>query len=301
MVFRPHDKRQARAAIIAPVLNPDTRLNADLHCHSTVSDGVLAPGAVAARAAARGVELLALTDHDDVSGLAEAAAVAAAAGMGFVPGVEISVTWNGLSIHVVGLGIDPGHAPLVAGLAAIRAGRAGRAQRMADSLDAIGIGGALEGARRYAANPALISRTHFARLLVERGCAKDVRGVFEHYLVKGKPGYVEHQWATLSEALAWIRGAGGIAVLAHPGRYRIGREKMQTLAREFRDLGGEAIEVCSGAHTPEQTRDIARIARQFGLLASRGCDFHAPDESPVDLGAMPELPDDLQPVWQRLI
>jgi hypothetical protein len=276
-------------------------LNADLHCHSTVSDGVLAPREVAARAAARGVELLALTDHDDVSGLDEAAAACGALGMGFVPGVEISVTWNGLSVHVVGLGIDATHAPLVAGLEAIRAGRIGRAQRMADALEAIGIGDALAGARRYAGNPALISRTHFARLLVERRCANEVRGVFEHYLVKGKPGYVEHQWATLAEALGWIHGAGGIAVLAHPGRYRIGREKLRALAGEFRSLGGQAIEVCSGAHTAEQTRDIARIARQFGLLASRGCDFHAPDESPCDLGAPPGLPDDLQPVWQRLI
>jgi hypothetical protein len=276
-------------------------LNADLHCHSTVSDGVLSPSAVVTRAAARGVELLALTDHDDLSGLDEAAAAAAGAGIRFVPGLEVSVTWGGNSVHIVGLGIDASHEPLREGLAEIRAGRAGRARRMADALEAIGIGGALDGARRYAGNPALISRTHFARLLVERGCAKDVRGVFEHYLVKGRPGYVEHRWATLAGALAWIRGAGGIAVLAHPGRYRIGRAQLQALVGEFRDLGGEAIEVSSGAHGPEQTRDIARIARQFGLLASRASDFHAPDESPVDLGATPDLPEDLAPVWQRFV
>lgn len=276
-------------------------LNADLHCHSTVSDGVLAPRQVVARAAERGVELLALTDHDDVSGLAEAAAAARASGLRFVPGVEISVTWNGLTVHIVGLGIDAAHGPLVGGLAGVRAGRGGRAKRMADALQAIGIGGALDGAKRYAGNPELVSRTHFARLLVERGCARDVRGVFEHYLVKGKPGYVEHQWAALAEAVAWIRGAGGIAVLAHPGRYRVGRAQLQALAEAFREHGGEAIEVCSGAHTLEQTRDIARIARQFGLLASRASDFHAAGESPVDLGGTPALPDDLAPVWHRLI
>jgi hypothetical protein len=285
----------------AGLLSSRPMLNADLHCHSTVSDGVLAPAAVVARAAAQGVELLALTDHDDLSGLGEAAAAAAGAGVGFVPGVEVSVTWSGLSVHVVGLAIDPAHAPLAEGLAAIRAGRAGRARRMADALEAIGIGGALAGAKRYAGNPALISRTHFARLLVERGCACDVRGVFEHYLVKGKPGYVEHEWATLAQALDWISGAGGIAVLAHPGRYRIGREKLTALAKEFRDFGGAAIEVSSGAHTPEQTRDMARLARHLGLMASRGSDFHAPDESPVELGGTPELSGDLTPVWHRLI
>lgn len=276
-------------------------LNADLHCHSAVSDGVLAPAAVAARAAAMGVDLLALTDHDDLGGLAEAAVAAAAADMGFLPGVEISVTWQTSTVHIVGLGIDAANAALADGLAAIRGGRDARAERMGAALEAIGIKDALAGARRYAGNPSLVSRTHFARLLVERGCAPHVRGVFEHYLLPGKPGYVEHRWAELGQAVAWIRGGGGIAVIAHPGRYRIGRAQLQTLIEDFREQGGEAIEVCSSAHTPEQVRDIARLARHYGLLASRGSDFHAPQESPVELGAVPPLPEGLTPVWQRFI
>lgn len=276
-------------------------LNVDLHSHSTVSDGVLAPAAVVARAVANAVDVLALTDHDDVAGLDAAAAAAASAGLRFVPGVEISVTWGGIGVHIVGLGIDASHAPLTQGLAAIRAGRVGRAQRMADALEQIGIRGALAGATRHAGNPALLSRTHFARLLVEQGCARDVHAVFDHYMARGKPGYVEHQWATLAQAVDWIRGAGGIAVLAHPGRYRLGRAQLRALLGEFRDLGGEGIEVSSGSHNPQQTRDVARMAREFGLLASCASDFHAPDESPVDLGRSPALPHDLPPVWQRLI
>jgi hypothetical protein len=273
----------------------------DLHCHSTVSDGVLAPAAVVARAAANGVELLALTDHDDVSGLAAAQTAAQALGVRLVRGVEISVTWQDSTVHIVGLDVDPDEPALQAGLASIRAGRAGRAQRMAQALAEAGIRGALEGAQRFAANPDLLSRTHFARFLVEQGIARDVRSVFDHYLKRGKPGYVAHRWTTLEQALDWIHGAGGIAVVAHPGRYRLGSAVLGELFSRFRDLGGEAVEVMSGSHTVQQSRAFARIARRFGLLASRASDFHAPQESPVDLGRTLPLPDDLPPVWQRLM
>lgn len=273
----------------------------DLHCHSTISDGVLAPAELVARAAAKGVEMLALTDHDDVSGLAEARAAAAGHGIRFIDGVEISVTWGNTAIHIVGLGIDPHDRALLDGLAAIRAGRDGRAQRMAAGLADIGIRGALAGAARHARNPTVLSRTHFARFLVEEGVAADVHGVFERYLTSGKPGYVAHQWATLAQALGWIHGAGGVAVVAHPGRYRVSRQQLNDLLSGFKQLGGEAIEVHSGSQAREQCAEMARIARRFGFLASTASDFHAAGESPVDLGGMPPLPPDLTPVWSRLI
>jgi predicted metal-dependent phosphoesterase TrpH len=273
----------------------------DLHCHSTISDGVLAPAELVARAAAKGVEILALTDHDDVSGLAEARVAAAGYGIRFIDGVEISVTWGNTAIHIVGLGIDPYDHALLDGLAAIRAGRDGRAQRMAAGLADIGIRGALAGAARHARNPTVLSRTHFARFLVEQGVAADVHGVFEHYLTSGKPGYVAHQWATLAQALAWIHGAGGVAVVAHPGRYRVSRQQLNDLLSGFKKMGGEAIEVHSGSQAREQNAEMARIARRFGFLASTASDFHAAGESPVDLGGMPPLPPDLTPVWSRLV
>ncbi|MBS1172492.1 MAG: phosphatase, partial [Proteobacteria bacterium] len=246
-------------------------------------------------------DFIAATDHDDVSGLAEAQAAAQELGVRLVRGVEISVTWQDSTVHVVGLDIDPDEPVLQAGLASIRAGRAGRAQRMAQALAGAGIRGALEGAQRFAANPDLLSRTHFARFLVEQGIARDVRSVFDHYLKRGKPGYVAHRWATLEQALDWIHGAGGIAVVAHPGRYRLGSAALDELFSRFCDLRGEAVEVMSGSHTVQQSRAFARVARRFGLLASRASDFHAPQESPVDLGRTLPLPDDLPPVWQRLM
>lgn len=278
-------------------------LDYDLHCHSTVSDGLLSPADLVARAAGRGVKFLALTDHDDVAGLDEAAAAAAQHGVQFINGVEVSVSWRSHTLHIVGLHIDPVHAPLAEGLRAIRNGRGARAQLMAESLARSGIGGALEGAYRFADNPSLIGRTHFARFMVESGRCKDVASVFKNYLVKGKPGFVPHQWAMLPDAVGWIRGSGGVAVLAHPGRYTAGRKKMgsttlRELLREFTDLGGQGIEVVSGAHTPAQYAEFARYAQEFGLFASCGSDFHGPGESYRDLGCLPDFPMDCRPVWQ---
>jgi predicted metal-dependent phosphoesterase TrpH len=277
-------------------------LDHDLHCHSNVSDGTLAPAALVERAAGRGVKTLALTDHDDVDGLAEAARAAAAHGIEFINGVEISVTWRKYTVHVVGLRIDPREPALVEGLRGIRSGRRHRAELMADSLARAGIGGVLEGALRYASNPDMIGRTHFARYLVEAGHCKDVRSVFNRYLVKGKPGYVEHVWTSLQNAVTWIRGAGGIPVLAHPGRYMVGRCSMgkttlHELLQEFVELGGQGIEVVSGSHTPPQYAEFARYATEFGLLCSCGSDFHGPEESYRDLGRLPDLPLECRPVW----
>lgn len=276
-------------------------LNADLHCHSTVSDGLLAPAALAQRAKANGVELWALTDHDEIGGLAEARAEAAALGLGFVDGVEISVSWDeDQTVHIVGLGFDAGYAPLVDGLAQVRSGRDSRALRMAAELDKVGIHGAYAGALKYAGNPALISRSHFARYIVELGHAKDVKSVFDYWLAQGKPGYVTHPWATLADALGWIHAAGGVAVIAHPGRYRLSKAQMHEMFVAFKALGGQGIEVISGSHGAEEMQECARIAREFGFLASRASDFHGPGESWIDLGKLPPLPADLTPVWSVL-
>lgn len=278
-------------------------LDYDLHCHSNVSDGLLPPAELMARAAGRGVKYIALTDHDDIRGLAEAAQVAATHDMGFINGVEISVTWRSHTLHIVGLNIDPANVALLAGLHSVRVGRGNRAKLMSESLARSGIGGALEGAYKFAVNKEIIGRTHFARFLVENGHAKDVRSVFKNFLVKGKPGFVPHQWANLPDAINWIVGSGGIAVLAHPGRYTsgkkpMGRKTLRELLAEFVELGGRGIEVVTGSHTPEQYAEFAHYATEFGLFASCGSDFHGPGESYRDLGRLPDLPLECRPIWQ---
>ncbi len=273
------------------------RLNADLHCHSSISDGTLAPEDVVARAHARGVQLLALTDHDELGGQARAAAAARSLGLAYVTGIEISVTWAGETVHVIGLGIDPGEPRLAAGISGVRSGRRARALEMAEQLRVAGIEGAWDGALRHVGNPDLVSRTHFARHLVESGVCADIGEVFQRYLVQGRPGYVPHRWARLSEAVGWIAGAGGTAVLAHPGRYRLNDTALWALIEEFREAGGTAIEVVCGSHTRDQYGRFARIAREFDLRASRGSDFHGPGESRVELGSLPDLPDAVVPVW----
>ena len=270
----------------------------DLHSHSTTSDGLLTPTELVKLAAAQGVRLFALTDHDDVDGLAEARAVADEVGISLINGVEISVTWHNRSVHVVGLRIDLGCPALLHGLEEIRAGRATRAMKMAASLDEFGISGSLAGAYRYAANERMIGRAHFARFLVEQGHAKDVKSVFKKFLVKGKPGYVSHRWADMGEAIGWIKACGGVAVLAHPGRYEIGKTNTRLLLTDFQAAGGSAIEVVSGSHSREQYQEFANYAREFGLLASVGSDYHGPGENYLDMGRLPELPSGCQPVWQ---
>jgi len=290
----------ARRADPAPARRADPAswsVNADLHSHSRMSDGMLAPAEVVRRAHAAGVAIHALTDHDELSGIAEAAAEAARLGMAFVAGVEVSVSWGGETIHVVGLRVDPEDPALVEGLARTRDGRDARAREIGAQLERAGVPDAYEGALRHVGNPALVSRTHFARHIVDAGICADVGEVFRHYLSEGRPGFVPHRWAGLAEAVDWIRGAGGIAILAHPGRYRLDEGGLWALMDEFRSAGGEAIEVVSGSHTPDQYRRFAGHAREFGFLASRGSDFHAPGESRVELGALPPLPDTVVPVW----
>lgn len=269
----------------------------DLHSHSTISDGLLTPTELVSHAASQGVRVLALTDHDDTAGLDEARACAALHGISFINGVEISVTWRKRTLHIVGLRIDPEYSPLREGLAAIRAGRHQRAEGMAASLDKIGISGSLEGAYKFA-RQGVISRTHFARFLLEHGHATTTRGVFKKYLVKGKPGYFEHEWASLEDAMRWIVDSGGVAVIAHPGRYDLGRSSMLLLLEEFRSLGGSAIEVVTGSHSVDQYQEFARLARQFSLQASMGSDYHGPGHAYIEMGRLPDLPGGCVPVWQ---
>ena len=274
-----------------------TALNVDLHCHSTVSDGVLPPAEVARRAHANGVDVWALTDHDEVGGLAQAGAAARELGMRFITGTEISVTWAGQTVHIVGLGFDADNEALARGLRDTRAGRAERARRMGERLADLGMPGAYEGALPFAGNPELVSRTHFARYLVQAGYCPDVQTVFNKYLGDDCPGHVPMQWACLADAVGWIRAAGGRAVIAHPGRYKYSPLQFNALFDEFLQCGGEGIEVTTGSHTADEARHYAGVARRYGFLASRGSDFHSPQESRADLGSLPALPDDLKPVW----
>lgn len=275
-------------------------LNADLHCHSVVSDGTLTPEALAQRAHDHGVELWALTDHDELGGQQRAAAAAHALGMPYLSGTEISVTFIGKTVHIVGLGFDHHDATLRQGLVQTRGGRGQRAQEMADGLAKIGIHGAYEGALKYAGNPELISRTHFARFLVEVGACKDTNEVFRKYLTEGKPGFVEHRWASLKDAVNWITQAGGVAVIAHPARYGFSANEEYALFTEFKLLGGQGVEVVTGSHSTAEYQTYANMAREFELAASRGSDFHSPDESHTELGTLPYLPGNLTPVWELL-
>jgi 3',5'-nucleoside bisphosphate phosphatase len=277
-----------------------TLTNADLHCHSDVSDGTLSPEAVAERAHRNGVELWALTDHDEIGGQRRAHAAAAALGMSYLPGVEVSVTFAHNTVHIVGLGFDLDDPAIAQGLADTRGGRERRARDMADDLARAGIPGAFEGALKYVGNPDLISRTHFARYLVELGVCSDPHEVFRRYLTEGKPGYVDHQWACLRDAVRWIVDAGGVAVIAHPGRYNFTPNEEYALFTEFKSHGGLGVEVVTGSHTVAEYGKYADLACELDLLASRGSDFHDPSESHTDLGTLPDLPRRLTPVWEAL-
>ena len=277
-----------------------TYLNADLHCHTVVSDGTLTPEDLAARAKANGVELWSLTDHDEIGGQHRAAAAARSQGMAYLTGTEISVTFAGNTVHIVGLGFNPDNTALAQGLAATRGGRGERAQEMAAQLAQVGIHGAYEGALKFVGNPELISRTHFARFLVETQVCRDTNEVFRKYLTEGKPGYVPHRWATLGDAVRWITEAGGLAVIAHPARYKFTANEEYALFSEFKAHGGAGVEVVTGSHTAAEYVTYAAMAEEFGLAASRGSDFHSPDESHTDLGTLPYLPGHLTPIWETL-
>jgi len=273
--------------------------NFDLHNHSTRSDGLLSPTALIELAVRTGTDAIALTDHDTVEGIAEADAAARHLGLGFVPGVEISVSWGETTLHVVGLGVDPTSSELQAGLESIRAGRLDRARRIGEALAKLGFAGTFEAALALAEDERLLSRTHFGRHLAQRGAVKDTQQAFDKYLAKGKPAFVSHRWAGLEEAVRWIRGSGGTAVLAHPGRYDLKPMMRHELLAQFRALGGEAIEVVTGSHRPEEYALWQREALQHGFMASRGADYHGPGESSWEPGRLPPLHASLTPVWSK--
>jgi predicted metal-dependent phosphoesterase TrpH len=268
----------------------------DLHSHSTASDGFYSPTDLVQRAATAGVKVLSLTDHDTTAGLPEADIAAQGAGIRLVPGVEISVTWEKKTLHVVGLNIDIQHASLQAGLSQLEQVRADRAMEMGDRLEKAGIPGIFEEAQAMVGE-GMITRTHFAHCLARRGLAADVRDVFGRYLTAGKPGYVSTRWADIADAIQWIRDAGGVAVLAHPHRYKLTGSWLRRLLGEFKDMGGEGLEVLSGTASPGEVQSSAALATRFGLLASCGSDFHGPDDGWPKLGRLPALPAGLEPVW----
>jgi len=269
----------------------------DLHTHSTASDGTLRPSELVARAARAGVQVMALTDHDTLNGIAEAKVAAAEQGLTLIPGVEISVNWGGRVIHILGLGLDPAALELNKGLERLRDYRGWRAKEIGRRLAVKGIEGAYEGALALSGDEEFVGRTHFARLLVQRGYAATVRDVFKRYLVKGKPGHVSGEWASLEEALVWILDAGGQAVIAHPARYSFTGFKMRRLMGEFRELGGVAIEVVSGSHSRDEAYLYAQRARESSLLASAGSDYHGPEHPYLELGRLPKLPPGCTPIW----
>jgi len=271
--------------------------NCDLHNHSTASDGLLSPTALIELAARTGADAIALTDHDTTDGVAEAQIAARRLGIGFIPGVEISVSWGDTTLHVVGLMVDPASPSLCAGLEGIRKGRFERAQKIADALAKLGMEGTFEGAYALAENKAMIGRTHFARHLVNTGAVKDLQHAFDKYLAKGKPAYVSHRWASLEDAVRWIRESGGTPVLAHPGRYKLKPMMRDEMLADFKRLGGQAIEVITGSHRPEEYPTWQRLALEHGFLASRGADYHGPGESPAEPGTLPQLHASLTPVW----
>jgi len=275
-------------------------MNADLHCHSAVSDGTLQPEELAMRAKKNGVQLWSLTDHDEVGGQRRAIEAALTLNLPYLTGTEISVTFADVTVHIVGLGFDPDNEALQAGLASTRGGRKQRAMEMGESLAKAGIRDAYEGALNYVSNPDLVSRTHFARHLVATGVCADTYEVFRKYLVEGKPGYVPHRWATLRNAVTWITQAGGLAVIAHPARYKFSANEEYALFTEFMMHGGRGVEVVTGSHSAADAAKYAKTAQEFGLLASRGSDFHSPEESHSDLGSLPALPGKLTPVWSVL-
>lgn len=271
-------------------------LHCDLHSHSTVSDGTLSPTELVLRAHEKEVEVFALTDHDATEGLKEAALAAEKVGLNFVAGIELSVTWSHQTIHIVGLGINPDDETLNQGLKVLREFRGRRGEEIALKLQKKGLENPLEGAKKFA-NGEILSRTHFARYLVEQGKAKDIRQVFKRYLVKGKPGYVAGKWASLEEALSWIHGAGGIAIIAHPARYKISATRLRQLIAEFKELGGIGFEAISGSHSPDEELRMAQLANKFELYVSKGSDFHSPENVYRELGYLPDIPSGSKPIW----
>ncbi|MGS2722353.1 PHP domain-containing protein [Porticoccus sp. GXU_MW_L64] len=259
----------------------------DLHCHSTASDGSLTPAELVQRAHRNGVTHLAITDHDTVAAYRQIDYKSCP--LTLIPGIEISTTWNKRAVHIVGLGIDIDSASITEAVEQQSAARQQRAQQIAAKLQRCGLNCPLEEVKKIANNGQL-GRPHFARYLVASGQVKDNQQVFKKYLGDGKPGDVKQHWATMAQAIQWIVDAGGTAVLAHPLKYKLTRTKLLSLIEDFKTLGGQAMEVVSGKQIPQDSRRMADICQQAGLLASCGSDFHHPDTHWAELGQQSPLP-----------
>ena len=268
----------------------------DLHCHSTASDGELTPTELVEYASRCGINVLALTDHDDTSGLQEASQIAANHNIEFISGVEISTTWNGRLIHIVGLNFDACNLTLQQGLQNLRDQREERGEKIAQKLDKRGIKDALLGAKQFS-NGQILSRTHFARYLVEAGYSKNLNDAFKKHLGDGKPAYVASEWAALEDTVTWIKAAGGVAVIAHPARYKLSATKLRLLISDFKACGGEGFEVVSGSQDNNEMRNMAEYARRYELYASVGSDYHGPSQAWLGMGKQPPLPKDCVPIW----
>jgi predicted metal-dependent phosphoesterase TrpH len=271
-------------------------LRYDLHCHSTASDGALSPRDLVSRAFEQGVNVLALTDHDTVDGLGEARLQAQQLGMRLINGIELSCTHLNQCLHIVGLNIDPDHPGLREGLSKQQAIRDERAKRIADKLAKKGIPGVYE-AVLVNAGKGEITRTHFAEYLLRQAYVNSMQEAFDRYLNKGQPAYVSTTWASLEEVVSWIVNAGGIAVLAHPLRYKLSNKWINRALAVFKEAGGQGIEVVNGRGSLEEVRLAQQFAERHQLVASTGSDFHAPDSPYLELGRLVELPATLIPVW----
>lgn len=279
-------------------MEPDRYTQIDLHCHSTASDGELSPTALVEYARGQGVEVLALTDHDVTDGVAEAAAAAEQHGLAFISGVEISVSWEKQLIHIVGLDFDVDDPTLQQGLAGLRAQRQGRAEEMGRRLDRkLGCEGSLAAAQTYA-DGQILSRTHFARYLLDSGRVKTLQEAFDRYLGAGKPCYVKTEWTDLAQAVNWITAAGGEAVIAHPSRYKLSATKLRRLIEDFKAAGGRGLEVISGNQDSNTTRNLAEYAQRHGLHASLGSDYHGPSQGWRQMGRLAPLPRGCEPIWR---
>jgi predicted metal-dependent phosphoesterase TrpH len=268
---------------------------ADLHCHSLKSDGDLSPSDLVDRAAEQGVTMLALTDHDTINGLVEARARAEMHNIELVSGIEISTVWNGIGIHVVGLGFDEHHPALLEAIARQEDCRLQRAKTIAERLEKLGIEGIWEKAEAIA-NGAQIGRPHFAQALIDMGKVSNMAQAFKRFLGAGKPGDVKTMWPDISEVVGWIRAAGGVAVVAHPDKYKMTGTKLKCMLKAFAEAGGNGLEVVSGATETTFSRRMVELCDEFGFLASQGSDFHGPRPW-SELGKFTKMPEGATPVW----
>jgi predicted metal-dependent phosphoesterase TrpH len=271
----------------------------DLHCHSTASDGALSPTELVQRAHQHGVTSLALTDHDTTAGLTEARMCAVATGIKLIAGIELSTNWQDKCFHIVGLGIDPDYKPLAQATHSLQSTRLERAEKIALKLEKKRILGALEAVKK-AAGDGMITRTHFADFLLSQNHVSTQQEAFDRYLAKGKPAYVSTSWAELELAVNWITGSGGVAVLAHPLRYKLTANWMKRLLTAFKDAGGQGIEVITARNNADEIKLVADYAARFELAGSMGSDFHSAVNQWVELGRLAPLPKNIKPVWELL-